>query len=188
MEFVDIILAILNVVTVILTLFLIGIILIQRGKGGGLAGAFGGMGGSSAFGTKTGDVFTKITVGVAIGWILLMMLMVVMTNRRNRSAWGPESPTSITKDLGALSEKSKAKDKAKPTDDTSSRTSRRAQEWPVTDQYPGDPRYPTASGKPVAGTAVSKRSDRVRNRLVSLVEESRGREPRATVIARLPCC
>ena len=33
MDFIDVILAILNVVTVVLTLFLIGIILIQRGKG-----------------------------------------------------------------------------------------------------------------------------------------------------------
>ena len=46
----DILLGFLNVVIVILTLFLIILILIQRGKGGGLAGAFGGMGGSSAFG------------------------------------------------------------------------------------------------------------------------------------------
>jgi preprotein translocase subunit SecG len=115
-EFVDIVLAILNVVTVVLTLFLIGIILIQRGKGGGLAGAFGGMGGSSAFGTKTGDVFTKITVGVAMAWILLSMLMVVLTNRRNTSAWGNDPATSITKELGA-SGKSKAKDKSKATDD-----------------------------------------------------------------------
>ena len=46
----DYLLGFLNVVIVILTLFLIVLILIQRGKGGGLAGAFGGMGGSSAFG------------------------------------------------------------------------------------------------------------------------------------------
>ena len=119
MEFIDVILAILNFVIVVLTLFLIGIILIQRGKGGGLAGAFGGMGGSSAFGTKTGDVFTKITVGVAIAWILLSMLMVVLTNRRNRSAWGDDAPTSLTKELDASSSKSKAKDrdKAKAIDD-----------------------------------------------------------------------
>jgi preprotein translocase subunit SecG len=118
-EFIDIILAILNVVIVLLTLFLIGIILIQRGKGGGLAGAFGGMGGSSAFGTKTGDVFTKITVGVAIAWILLSMLMVVLTNRRNRSAWGDDAPTALTKELDTLTNKSKAKDKtnAKAIDD-----------------------------------------------------------------------
>lgn len=54
-----------------LGLFLIGLILLQRGRGGGLAGAFGGMGGQSAFGTKAGDVFTRITIGVAAAWILL---------------------------------------------------------------------------------------------------------------------
>ncbi|MCA9198591.1 MAG: preprotein translocase subunit SecG [Planctomycetales bacterium] len=52
-------------------IFLILLVLIQRGRGGGLSGAFGGMGGQSAFGTKAGDVFTKITVGVSIVWIVL---------------------------------------------------------------------------------------------------------------------
>lgn len=52
-------------------LFMIFIILLQRGRGGGLAGAFGGLGGQSAFGTKAGDVFTKITVVVAALWVAL---------------------------------------------------------------------------------------------------------------------
>ncbi len=56
--------------------FLIVLILIQRGKGGGLAGAFGGMGGQSAFGTKAGDLFTRITIGVAAFWIVLCVLSV----------------------------------------------------------------------------------------------------------------
>ena len=56
--------------------FLIVLVLIQRGKGGGLAGALGGMGGQSAFGTKAGDLFTKITVGVAAFWIILCMVTV----------------------------------------------------------------------------------------------------------------
>jgi preprotein translocase subunit SecG len=56
--------------------FLIVLVLIQRGKGGGLAGALGGMGGQSAFGTKAGDLFTKITIGVAAFWIILCMLSV----------------------------------------------------------------------------------------------------------------
>lgn len=55
----------------ILSLFLIALILIQKGRGGGLAGAFGGMGGQSAFGTKAGDLFTKITVGASLVWIVL---------------------------------------------------------------------------------------------------------------------
>lgn len=57
-------------------LFLIVLVLIQRGKGGGLAGAFGGMGGQSAFGTKAGDLFTRITIGVAAFWIILCMITV----------------------------------------------------------------------------------------------------------------
>lgn len=59
-------------------LFLILLVLVQRGKGGGLAGAFGGMGGQSAFGTKAGDTFTKITIGVAAAWIVLCLLSVRM--------------------------------------------------------------------------------------------------------------
>ena len=41
-----------------------------------LAGALGGMGGQSAFGTKAGDLFTRITIGVAAFWIVLCMLAV----------------------------------------------------------------------------------------------------------------
>jgi preprotein translocase subunit SecG len=51
--------------------FLILLVLVQRGRGGGLAGAFGGLGGQSAFGTKAGDLFTRITIGVAAFWIIL---------------------------------------------------------------------------------------------------------------------
>jgi len=63
-------------VLLLTTVFLIVLVLIQRGRGGGLAGAFGGMGGQSAFGTKAGDLFTKITIGVASFWILLCMFIV----------------------------------------------------------------------------------------------------------------
>jgi len=56
--------------------FLILLILVQRGKGGGLAGAFGGMGGQSAFGTKAGDTFTRITIVVAAIWIFLCVVSV----------------------------------------------------------------------------------------------------------------
>ena len=59
------------ILLMLLGLFMMLIVLIQRGRGGGLAGAFGGMGGQSAFGTKAGDVFTKITVVVAVLWVLL---------------------------------------------------------------------------------------------------------------------
>jgi preprotein translocase subunit SecG len=55
----------------ITSLFLVLLVLVQRGRGGGLTGALGGAGGQSAFGTKAGDLFTRITVGVAAVWIFL---------------------------------------------------------------------------------------------------------------------
>jgi len=61
-------------------IFLIGLILLQRGRGGGLAGSFGGMGGQSAFGTKAGDIFTKITIAVAIFWIVLACVCILVVN------------------------------------------------------------------------------------------------------------
>jgi preprotein translocase subunit SecG len=65
-------------------IFLIVLVLIQRGKGGGLAGAFGGLGGQSAFGTKAGDLFTRVTMGVALFWIILCMVTVsVLTTSRS---------------------------------------------------------------------------------------------------------
>jgi preprotein translocase subunit SecG len=66
----------LMVVLLFTAIFLVVLVLIQRGKGGGLAGAFGGMGGQSAFGTKAGDLFTKITIGLATFWIVLCMITV----------------------------------------------------------------------------------------------------------------
>ena len=63
--------SLLYIVMVLLSLFLILIILLQRGKGGGLAGAFGGMGGQSAFGVKSSDVFLRITIVAAIIWFVI---------------------------------------------------------------------------------------------------------------------
>ena len=50
---------------------MIMIILLQVGRGGGLVGALGGMGGQSAFGTRAGDAFTGITIVLTVMWVLL---------------------------------------------------------------------------------------------------------------------
>jgi preprotein translocase subunit SecG len=81
---------ILMVVLLLTALFLIVLVLIQRGKGGGLAGAFGGMGGQSAFGTKAGDLFTKITVCVAAFWIILCLIMVKLLGGSSGSAFSDD--------------------------------------------------------------------------------------------------
>jgi preprotein translocase subunit SecG len=74
----------LNLLGLLLGLFLILLVLIQRGKGGGLAGAFGGVGGSSAFGSRAGDTFTRITIGVAAVWLSIMMLQVWAVQKEAR--------------------------------------------------------------------------------------------------------
>lgn len=66
----------LNLVVIVLGLLLMGIVLIQRGKGGGLAGAFGGAGGSSPFGSRAADQFVKITLWLAGVWVLVIMIQV----------------------------------------------------------------------------------------------------------------
>lgn len=67
---------ILNFILLPLASFLILLILIQRGKGGGLIGALGGSGGSSPFGSRAGDQFTRLTIYVAVVWLLLTMIQV----------------------------------------------------------------------------------------------------------------
>jgi preprotein translocase subunit SecG len=65
---------------IFLSIFLMLVILVQRGRGGGLTGALGGMGGQSAFGTKAGDLFTRITIVVAAIWVLLALAAVKFLN------------------------------------------------------------------------------------------------------------
>jgi len=64
----------------LLSIFMVLVILVQRGRGGGLTGALGGMGGQSAFGTKAGDLFTRITIVVAALWVLLAMAALKFLN------------------------------------------------------------------------------------------------------------
>jgi preprotein translocase subunit SecG len=81
---------ILNMLVLITSVLLILLVLIQRGKGGGLAGAFGGAGGSSAFGSRAGDLFTRITIILAAVWIVLIMVEVrVIQASKGSSAPAP---------------------------------------------------------------------------------------------------
>jgi preprotein translocase subunit SecG len=66
----------LSVLIFITSLVLILIILVQRGRGGGLIGALGGSGGSSAFGSRAGDTFTRVTLILAGVWMLLIMVQI----------------------------------------------------------------------------------------------------------------
>jgi len=72
----DWLVSVLAVFFVLTSLFMMLVILIQKPKGGGLSGAFGGAGGGSAqavFGAKVGDVLTWVTVVCFVLFLLLAM-------------------------------------------------------------------------------------------------------------------
>ena len=108
-----------NIVFMILLLltaiFLIVLVLIQRGKGGGLAGALGGMGGQSAFGTKAGDLFTRITIGVAAGWILLLIITVKVVNSNSQGPLNVGNGTEVKQSAPAAAGEEKKKDEGNST-------------------------------------------------------------------------
>ena len=123
---------------ILISVFLILLILVQRGRGGGLTGALGGMGGQSAFGTKAGDLFTRITIITAAIWVLLSMAALKVLNQRS-AAGGlssqrgtPTLPTTGTPAGGIpiTPDKSKTEDKATPapTDSKEPPTTRRSRQ------------------------------------------------------------
>ncbi len=79
---------ILTFLFVVICVLLIVVILLQKGRGGGLAGAFGGAGGYSAFGAKTGDVFTVVTI--------VLTTMFVLVAIAGNFVFVPESDTPAT--------------------------------------------------------------------------------------------
>jgi preprotein translocase subunit SecG len=95
----------LNVLLVLASVFLVCLVLIQRGKGGGLAGAFGGPGGSSAFGAKAGDIFTRITIITAGVWIALAMLQVILINNQGETGSAFKSGNRTTSEPAPESSK-----------------------------------------------------------------------------------
>ena len=86
----------LHIVHVLSCLALIGIVLLQPDKGDGMAGAFGGMGGSVAFGVKTLDVLWTITIVAAVIFMATALGLTLLDKGRNRiqpaPVTGPPAP------------------------------------------------------------------------------------------------
>lgn len=69
------------VLFILVSVLMVLIVLIQKGRGGGLSSAFGGSGGNTAFGSKTGDVLTWATSIIFGIFLLLAMILNLMANR-----------------------------------------------------------------------------------------------------------
>jgi preprotein translocase subunit SecG len=85
---VDILGIIITALLVLICLALIGLILIQRGKGGGLAGVFGGGSVEQAFGTHAATMAQKATAVLGILFLVLTVALCVLRSGRGR-AIGP---------------------------------------------------------------------------------------------------
>ena len=135
-------------------LFLILLVLIQRGRGGGLAGALGGMGGQSAFGTKAGDLFTKITIGVAGFWIVLCILAINVLGRQRTlfsGGLGSAAPQSVAPVTPAESTVPPADVSAPAGDSASASTAPAAEQPPAADASSSSTESaPAASAEPAA--------------------------------------
>jgi len=71
------------------------VILLQRGRGVGLAGAFGGTGGHTAFGAKTGDMLTWVTI-VGAGILLLFAILLNYVFRPGKPTLGAGAAGTTT--------------------------------------------------------------------------------------------
>lgn len=70
------------VLHIFVCILLVLLILVQNDKGGGLAGAFGGMGGGAAFtGSSAATFLTKLTQGVAFASFLLLLGLNYMSTK-----------------------------------------------------------------------------------------------------------
>ncbi|MCC7300801.1 MAG: preprotein translocase subunit SecG [Verrucomicrobia bacterium] len=68
------------------SLALIGLILLQKSKDGGLGLAFGAGGNDSLFGARAGNVLTKATVGIGIVFLVnTLILGMLFTGSANKS-------------------------------------------------------------------------------------------------------
>ena len=69
---------------IIVSLFLIGVVLLQQGKSADLAGAFGGQGSQTAFGPRgAANLLTKLTAYSAICFMLTSIGLTILMARAN---------------------------------------------------------------------------------------------------------
>ncbi len=80
-----------SVLFVLISVSLVLLVLIQKGRGGGLGAAFGGAAGS-LLGTKTGDFLTWVTIGL----VGLFLLLAIALDRYRPKVTPLDSPIAPT--------------------------------------------------------------------------------------------
>ncbi|HWZ83388.1 MAG TPA: preprotein translocase subunit SecG [Terriglobales bacterium] len=98
------VMVLITIVHVIVCLFLIAVVLLQSGKSGDLAAAFGGQGSQTAFGPRgAATALTKATTWSAIIFIVTSITLSIFASRRT----GPSSVLSDVKGSQTTSQPAK---------------------------------------------------------------------------------
>jgi len=77
--------AILVIIHVLISIFLIAVILLQAGRGGGLSDSFAGSKMQNLFGTKSTAMLTKLTSICAIGFIFTCLSLAIISSHNAKS-------------------------------------------------------------------------------------------------------
>lgn len=89
-------LTILLILFVLVCLLLIFMVIITPSGEGGLASAFGGMGGDSFFGTKAHRHVNRFTVFLAVAFLVLAICINYLGGRQGRTKSGVATPPPAT--------------------------------------------------------------------------------------------
>lgn len=84
---------------IIICFLMSGVILLQKPKDGGLGVSFGGGMGESLFGAQMGNVLTKVTVGLAVMFLLNTIVLSRLTSGSGTSVMeGVSTPAPAAQD------------------------------------------------------------------------------------------
>jgi preprotein translocase subunit SecG len=88
---------------VVACLVLMIVILLQQGKGGDIANAFGGGSSQAVFGARTGaTLLTKVTAGLTVAFMSLALLLAIWGSRGTGSVvGGVDGPAPVSLPAGA---------------------------------------------------------------------------------------
>ena len=102
------------VLFVLVAIVLVLVILIQKGRGGGLSGAFGGGMASGLLGSKTGDFLTWVTIGLVAVFLTLAVVMAKFY-RPSVSDFGTEASTPVSQPASTSTEQPSGDTTEQPT-------------------------------------------------------------------------
>lgn len=84
-----------SILFAIVCLLLIFMVVITPSQSEGLAGAFGGMGSDTFFGTKAGQHINRFTIGLAVSFLVLAVVINIYATQKSSKA-APLVPTRGT--------------------------------------------------------------------------------------------